>query len=210
AELDAALDRMAGYDWLLFTSANGVRATAARLRRLGRDIRALAGPKVGAIGPATAESLESLGLKVDFVPSKFVAEAFVEEFPEDPRGKRFLIVRAEEAREVLPDRLTERGAQVDVLAAYRTEIEDTNTRHVREMLETGEIDVITFTSSSTVTNFARLIGGPDPAHGAKVACIGPITARTAEEAGLKPDIVAEEYTIEGLVEAIVAAFAPRS
>ena len=207
APLDAALGRVGAYDWLLFTSANGVRATLDRLRQLGRDARSLAGPKVGAIGPATADSLARLELKVDFVPSRFVAEAAAEEFPEDPAGKRILILRAEEAREVLPEKLAERGAAVDVAPAYRTEIEESDAARVKEMLRTGEIDIITFTSSSTVTNFVRLIGGAEAARGAKVACIGPVTARTAEQHGLTPDIIAEEYTIEGLVAALAAAFA---
>ncbi|MCX8053377.1 MAG: uroporphyrinogen-III C-methyltransferase [Armatimonadetes bacterium] len=207
-EVDAALDRVAEYDWLLFTSANGVGSVIDRLAELGRDVRSLAGPKIGAIGPATADSLARLGLKVDYVPSKFVAEAVVDEFPENPVGKRILILRAEEAREILPERLAELGASVDVVAVYRTDIESSDTVRVKEMLSSGEIDIITFTSSSTVANFVKLIGEsgavclPDKV---KIACIGPITARAVEECGLRPDIVAEEYTIRGLVAAIRVA-----
>ena len=210
-EMDAALDRVGSYDWLLFTSANGVKATIDRLGQLGRDVRSLAGPKIGAIGPKTAEALGCLGLAVEFIPSKFVAEAAAEEFPEDPSGKRILILRAEEAREVLPEKLAERGAQVDVVTAYRTEIEDSDAARVREMLAKGGIDAVTFTSSSTVVNFVNLVGEDGVrrlGENVKIACIGPVTAQTAGEHGLKPDIVAEEYTIEGLVAAIAASLAP--
>ena len=200
-ELDAALERIDKYDWVLFTSANGALSVLSRLYELGRDVRSLKGPKVGAIGPATAETLSCMGIMVDFTPSRFVAEAVVEEFPEDPSGKRILIPRAQEAREVIPEKLTERGADVDVVTVYRTEIEESCAAPVKEMLENGEIDIITFTSSSTVKNFVKLIGASVPA-GVQIACIGPITAQTAEEHGLKPDIVAEEYTVEGLVRAI--------
>ncbi len=201
-KLDAALDRVDQYDWLLFTSANGVLSVMSRLNELGRDVRWLKGPKVGAIGPATAEAIACLGIRVDFTPSRFVAEAVVEEFPEDPSGKRILIPRAQEAREVLPEKLTERGAQVDVVTAYCTEIEESCAGPVKEMLAEGEIDIITFTSSSTIKNFVKLIGASVP-EGVQIACIGPITAQTAEELGLRPDIVAEEYTIEGLVKALM-------
>jgi uroporphyrinogen III methyltransferase/synthase len=207
-ELDAALERIENYDWLLFTSANGVWAVVARLLELGRDIRWLKGPKIGAIGPKTAESIACLGIGVDFMPSKFVAESVVEEFPEDPSGKRILIPRAKEAREVIPEKLAERGAQVDVVTAYRTESDASDrSDRIREMLDSGDIDIITFTSSSTVKNFVNLVGASVP-EGVKIACIGPITAQTAESLGLKPDIVSEEHTIEGLVQALVAASGP--
>ena len=207
-ELDAALERIDKYDWLLFTSANGVLAVMDRLRDLGRDVRWLKGPKIGAIGPKTAETIACLGMRVDFTPSEYVAEAVVSEFPEDPAGKRVLIPRAKEAREVLPEKLAERGAKVDVVTSYKTE-SDTSDKsdvaRIRELLAAGEIDIVTFTSSSTVKNFAKLVGDGGKVvlpEGVKVACIGPITAQTAEEIGLEPDIVADEYTIEGLVKAI--------
>ncbi|MCX6374917.1 MAG: uroporphyrinogen-III synthase, partial [Armatimonadetes bacterium] len=206
-ELDAALERIDKYDWLLFTSANGVWAVMARLLELGRDVRWLKGPKIGAIGPKTAETILCLGIGVDFTPSKFVAESVVEEFPEDPSGKRILLPSAEEAREVIPEKLSERGAVVDVVTAYRTLSDESDqsdmSDRIQELLSSGGIDIITFTSSSTVKNFVKLVGASVP-EGVKIACIGPITAGTAESLGLRPDIVAEEYTIEGLVEALVA------
>ena len=200
-ELDSALERIEKYDWLLFTSANGVRAVMDRLQELGRDVRSLKGPKVGAIGPKTAEVIQCLGVRVDFVPKQFVAEAVVREFPDDPKGKRILIPRAKEAREVLPEKLQEQGAQVDVVTSYKTEAEESDVARVRELLDSGEIDIITFASSSTVKMFAERI--PKVPENVIIACIGPITAETAESLGLKPDVVAEEYTIEGLVKALV-------
>jgi len=194
------------YDWLLFTSANGVRATIDLLLNAGRDVRSLAGPKIGAIGPKTAEEITKLGLRVDFMPTEFVAEAVVDQFPEDPAGRRIVILRAAEAREVLPEKLVERGAIVDVVPVYRTILEHSDAARMREMLSKGEIDIITFTSSSTVTNFIELIGeevAKQLPPSVQIACIGPITAKTAEDNGLRPGIVAEEYTTEGLVKAIL-------
>ena len=211
AELDVALSCIEKYDWLLFTSANGVQAVMDRLRKLGRDMRWLKGPRIGAIGPKTAEAVQCLGMKVDFVPSKFVSEAIADELPESPSGKRILILRAKEAREALPEKLRERGAQVDVVAAYRTEIDPDSYRddadRVKELLASGGIDIITFTSPSTVKGFVNLVGeGGLAARAGKVtvACIGPITAQAAEEHGLKPNVVADEHTIKGLIEALAA------
>jgi len=141
-------------------------------------------------------------MRMEFIPSEFVAESVVEEFPEDPAGKRILIPGAKDAREVLPEKLRERGAQVDVVASYQTVIEESCAPPIKEMLERGEIDIITFTSSSTVKNFVQLVGRESVREGVMIACIGPITAQTAEDHGLHPDIVAEDYTIEGLVKAI--------
>ena len=200
-ELDAALERIEDYDWLLFTSANGVRAVMDRLRKLGRDVRWLKGPKVGAIGPKTAEAIECLGIKVDFVPKEFVAEAVVREFPDDPAGKRILIPRAQEAREVIPEKLQELGAQVDVVTCYQTQSGGSDGSDMSDRIQSGEIDIITFASSSTVKSFAERI--PKVPEGVIIACIGPITAQTSESLGLKPDVVAEEYTIEGLVKGLI-------
>ncbi len=203
-ELDAALDRIENYDWLIFTSANGFKAVVDRLMALGHDIRWLRGPKIAAIGTATAKAIQTLGIRVDFVPSQFVAEAIEREFPEEVNGKHILIPRAEEAREVLPEKLAKRGAVVDVVTAYRTELDEAGeTDRIREMIRTCEIDVITFTSSSTVRNFIKLIGTAIP-DSITIACIGPITAQTASEMGLNPSIVADEHTIEGLVKALIS------
>ena len=205
AALDAALERVEEYDWLLFTSANGVQAVMDRLRELSRDIRWLKGPKIGAIGPKTGEAIQRLGMNIDFIPSKFVSEAIADEFPESPSGRRILIPRAEEAREALPEKLRERGAQVDVVAAYRTDIEQLDAARIKELLSSGGVDIISFTCPYSVKGFVQLTGVGDLAALAgkvTVACIGPITAQTAEENGLNPDVVADEYTIEGLVEVL--------
>jgi uroporphyrinogen III methyltransferase/synthase len=203
SDLDSALKRIDTYDWLLFTSANGFYAIVNRLHDLGLDIRWLKGPKIGAIGPATANCIQQIGIRVDFIPSKFISEAIVEEFPENPSGKRILIPRAKETRDILPQKLREQGAEVDVVTSYIVGLEETGVSQIKEKLESGEIDIVTFTSSSTVKNFVKLLG-INLLKGITIACIGPITAQTAVEAGLKPDIVAEEHTIKGLVSALVA------
>lgn len=206
--VDASVREIGTYDWLIFTSANGVDRLAKRLVETGLDIRSLAGPRVAAIGPKTAETLEKLCVRVDFVPTEFVAEAVVEQFPDDVKGKRILLARAGGAREVLPDKLAELGADVTVATVYETVLEDSEADKVRQMLADGEIDIVTFTSSSTVTNFLKLLGGSQSVpDSVMVACIGPITAKTAEDSGLKPDVVASEYTIEGLVGSLLEQFA---
>lgn len=206
APVDEAVDKMASYDWLIFTSANGVDRFVLHLLESGRDIRALAGPKICAIGPATAEALEIFGVRVDYVPAEYVAEGIIDQFPEDVKGKRMLLARAGVAREVLPEKLRELGADVDVVTVYETLLEDSNADKMKQMLSDGEIDIVTFTSSSTVKNFVALTGADGklelPAS-VTVACIGPVTAETAKDLGRKPDIIAQEYTIEGLVDALV-------
>ncbi|MGE5576256.1 MAG: uroporphyrinogen-III C-methyltransferase [Syntrophothermus sp.] len=211
--LDAAINRLGEYDWVIFTSVNGVEAFITRLRDLGRDIRALAGCKLAAIGSQTAAALEARGLRVEFVPSEYRAEAIISGLSDaDLRGKRVLLPRAKEAREVLARDLTAQGAQVDDVTAYVTVTGGQAARaaELREMFAKGKIHVVTFTSSSTVRNFVKLMGVEDIAgllQTVTVACIGPITADTARELGLHVDIMAGEYTINGLVEALAAHFA---
>lgn len=188
-ELDRALKDLSTYHWVIFTSRNGVEAVFRRTDRL-------AGPRVAAIGPATAESLQSRGVTPDLVPSEYVAEAILASLRE-VRGLRFLLPRADIAREALADGLRRRGAVVDEIAAYRT-------RPTGRRVPLGPVDAVTFTSSSTVRGF--LAGGPVPA-GAKVICIGPITAQTARQCGLEVTAVAGQYTEDGLIEALETAFA---
>ncbi len=202
--LDAAIAELGGFDWIVFTSANGVEWFVRRLMESGLDIRALAGAKLGAIGPMTASALEAFKLKVDYVPGEYVAEAVVRDFPEDPAGKRILIPRASQAREELPEGLAARGAEVSAAAAYQTVTDDSAAVALRERLKSGGVDLITFTSPSTVRGFLALAGDVALAPEAVIACIGPITAGAARSRGLQPTVVAERYTIEGLVEAIVA------
>ena len=205
-KLDKALSHIEDFDWLLFTSANGVTAVIDRLLDLGLDSRWLKGPKVGAIGPKTMDAIYNFGISVNFLPSESVAEAVVEEFPENPAGKRILILNAKDARDVLQKKLTERGAKVEVAVAYQTVIEDSNASDIKDLLVNGDIDFITFTSSSTVSNFIKLIGkeiATKVPEKTKIVCIGPITAQTAVELGLAPDIVAENYTVEGMIDALI-------
>lgn len=198
----------AAYDWIVFTSVNGVEAFFARLNSKG-DVRDLKGVRLGAIGPATAAALEHRGLKPDFVPAEYRAEAVLEGLLKlGAGGSRVLIPRALEAREVLPEKLAEAGAKVEVVPAYETVLDDAGAAEMSDMLLSGEIDIITFTSSSTVKNFIKLLDGFDfqelPAT-VTIACIGPVTAETARELGLHVDLVAEEYTIPGLVRALIDA-----
>lgn len=213
AGLDAAIGRIrsapAGepaYDWLVFTSANGVEHFFDRLG-LGGDVRDLKGLKLGAIGPATAAALKRRGLGLDFIPSEYRAEAIVEGLLErGAAGRRVLIPRAKVAREVLPEQLAQAGAKVELVNAYETVLDDAGAGDMKHMISEEKIDIITFTSSSTVKNFAALLDGFDlsalPAS-VTVACIGPVTAETAQELGIKVDLVAGEYTIPGLVKALV-------
>jgi uroporphyrinogen III methyltransferase/synthase len=205
APLDEAIQRLASYDWVIFTSVNGVKAFIARLKAQDKDIRALAGLKICAIGPATAGEISQYCLNVDYVPEKYVAEAIVEGIG-DVEGQRLLLPRADIARKMLAVELAEAGAEVDEVVAYRTVLGDSPDEDVKGMLLAGEIDIVTFTSSSTVRNFGIMMGDEDLTEilqRAMVACIGPITAGTARELGIRVDVVAEEYTIEGLVRAIV-------
>jgi len=207
--LDAALARLASYHWVVFTSANAVAAVRGRLDALGMDARAFAGCRIAAIGPATASALGAMGLRADFVPSRFVAEAAAEEWPDrDLAGQRVLIPRAREAREVLPRSLEERGAAVDVVAAYETVLDDSAAAELRRQLRDSTVDAVTFTSSSTVRNFVQCLGEDWRGLLASVPCfsIGPITSQTARELGIEPVAEAPEHTIPGLVQVLVNHF----
>jgi uroporphyrinogen III methyltransferase/synthase len=207
---DAAVAKIETYHWLIFTSVNGVEPFLARLRHSGKSIASLNGLKVGAIGPETANKLAAAGIAACLVPERFQAEGILDSFtPEDLKGKRALIPRAAEAREILPKTLREWGATVDVVIAYRTALPATDVGPVAALLNQGKVDVITFTSSSTARNFVRLFGDRnlgEIAAASALACIGPITARSVEDLGGRADIVADEFTISGLVRAIVAHF----
>lgn len=206
AQLDAALAQK--YDWVIFTSVNGVRFVWERLTALGRDARAFAGARLAAIGSATAEALAQHGLRADFVPREYVAEALAAQIG-DVRGQRILLPRADIARETLAHELRARGAHVDDIAAYRTvtiAASDPRAQEIRAQLERGEIDAITFTSSSTVRGFINC-QLPIDNFQLTIACIGPVTARTVRELGLRVDVVAEEYTIAGLVAALEKFYA---
>jgi uroporphyrinogen III methyltransferase/synthase len=212
--LVAALRNLSAYAWVVLTSANAIPALARTLEALGLDARAFAGAKIAAIGPATAGALsERLGLRADFVPQEAVAEALIAQWPDaEIAGKRVLIPRAEEARDLLPRELQARGAVVDVVPVYRTLPDGEAAAEIRRRIEAGEIDAVTFTASSTVRNLVLALG-PDAAQivsPLRVAAIGPVTADTARELGLRVDAVAAEHTIPGLVEALEKLFAAKN
>lgn len=196
---DDVVDRIDAYDWVLFTSVNGVERVFSLLgtKRLPDSV------KIGAIGPETAGRLSMYGRPADLVPDRFVAEALAEALERhDVRGRRFFVPRAQGARDVLPERLRARGAQVDVVEVYRSVPPPHLAARLHRHLRAG-LDVVTFTSSSSVRNFLEALGGEPLPDGVRVACIGPITASTAREHGLRVDIIAEEYTARGLRDALV-------
>jgi len=208
--LDRALAELDRYGWIVFTSRNAVRAVCDRLREIGRTPSALEGAKLAAIGPGTAEALRSAGLSVDLAPREYVAEALVDAFGGiELRGVAVLLPRAASARGVLPDGLRARGAAVEVVAAYRTEVERDHAPEVRRRLVAHPVDAVTFTSSSTVTHFVELLGSEVErvVGSALVVCIGPVTAATARAEGLRVSVVATDYTIPGLVAALRRALA---
>lgn len=198
-----------GYDWIVFTSPNGVSAFFEMFYKLYDDARELGGVRIAAIGPATAQRVREFHLKVDLQPAEFVAEAVVREFKKQGNleNLRILIARAEEARDLLPRELGTLGAIVDVAFAYRTVAESNDRTGARSRLVAEGADMITFTSSSTVENFLAL-GLPWPA-GMQVASIGPITSRTARDLGLTIAVEATRHDIPGLVDAIRRHFGKR-
>jgi uroporphyrinogen III methyltransferase/synthase len=212
--LDQALDQLARYDWVVFTSVNGVGFFFKRLFERGQDVRALSHLRTATIGPATAARLREYGLTSDIIPASYRAEAVVEAFEQEQvDGRRVLLPRAAEARPVLPQELTRMGAEVDEITVYHTQPVVAHTETLLQLLESRQIDLITFTSSSTVTNFIGLLPAErrdQLLQGVAVACIGPITADTAKKFQLPVDIMAQEYTIPGLCDAILGHYHPES
>jgi uroporphyrinogen III methyltransferase/synthase len=201
--VEITLPDLASYEWLVFTSPNGVRAFFHDgLAPAGLDARALAGVRLAAIGPGTAHALSTRGLHADLIPERFVAESLLEAFPPPSApGARVLLARAEVARDILPDGLTERGYAVDVLPVYRTRPATPDPALVARVAE-GRFDAVTFTSSSTVDNFcAQVDPRPDPFP--RVVSIGPVTSATAVARGLRVDAEADPHTIDGLVATLL-------
>ncbi len=207
---DEAVKKISSYDWIIFTSANGVSFFFERLFKLGLDVRALGNLKTGVIGPVTADKLLEFGIKSDIIPEKYVAESVIEAFKdEDIKGKKVLLPRAKEARYVLCEKLIEMGAIVDEIPIYETVKSDENKENLLKLLMKKDIDIVTFTSSSTVKNFKDMLPEDkfkELTEGVIIASIGPITSNTAKELGFSVDIEAEEYTISGLCEAILQFF----
>jgi uroporphyrinogen III methyltransferase/synthase len=208
-EIDRALAGLARYQWLVFTSVNGAEAFFERLYSLKMDARALHGLKIGVIGPATAGAIRNRGIIPDFMPEVYTSEGLIAGLKNmDIGGKRFLLPRADIAGKELRQGICRLGAEVHEIVIYRTVPAGETIARARQMLASGEIDVITFTSSSTVANLSgALQEKPLPLNGARVACIGPKTAEAAAMAGLRVDIIAGEQTINGLVTAIEEYFA---
>jgi uroporphyrinogen III methyltransferase/synthase len=205
--LDDAIKKIRQYDWLVFTSVNGVDAFFDRLHSLGLDTRALGDLRTAAIGPATALRMKQNGLNADIVPESYRAESVVKAFADHKiAGSRILLPRAEGARPVLPQELSRMGARVDEIISYKTVQGQAGAEDLAKELKSGLVDMVTFTSSSTVKNFMALLPekkAADLLSGTTIAAIGPITADTASEMGLKTDVIADEYTIEGLCKAIL-------
>ena len=208
--LDAALGRLAGYDWIIFTSANGVAAFMARLFGTGQDVRALGRAKIAAIGPATAAALRPYGLIPDVVPKSFVAEDLAAALAPHMRpGVKALLARAQVAREALPESLARMGAEVTVVPVYKAQAPPALPPEAEAVLKEGQVDVLTFASSATVHNFVALVGKEkfqELAGKAVVAAIGPITATALQEYGVTPQIQPETYTIPALAAAVIGYF----
>src|SRR5262249_1548903 len=213
AALDSACREASEFDWIVFTSVNGVEYFMRCLMEGPGDVRSLKGPRLCAVGPATAERLGRYGLKVDLMPSEFHAEAVADALRATGKieGARVLLPKADSAREVLAEELRKAGAQVTEVAAYRT-VPEPGTRDtdpdIYKMLLERQIDIVTFTSASSVRHFVKLIGeeqATDLLAGTMVASIGPVTAEAAQQMGIETKIMPKEYTIPALVHAIVEA-----
>jgi len=196
-EIEQRLKSVDDFDWIVFTSVNTVAVVGPVISRKGIL------PRIVAIGSATATALSEIGVRVDVVPDDFVAEAVLDAMiARGVSGQRILLPRAEVARSTLPDGLRAAGAIVDVIPVYQTRLPSNVNQEALSAVRNGEVDVVTFTSPSTVLNLMRLLEGEFP-DGVQVACIGPVTERAASDAGLNVDTVAREYTIPGLLEALV-------
>jgi uroporphyrinogen III methyltransferase/synthase len=203
--LDNAIERLDTYDWLIFTSVNGVRFFLDRLDCSSRDLRSLKA-RICAIGPATRRAIESLHLKVNLMPEEYVAESLVAAFASEPlQGKRILLPRAAVARDLIPAELSKLGATIDVVEAYRNEVPaDAGARASEIFARSKKPHWITFTSSSTVTH-AIAIAGIEALQGVRIASIGPITSKTIRDHSLKVDAEAKQFTVDGLMQAILGA-----
>jgi uroporphyrinogen III methyltransferase/synthase len=210
-KLDQAIDQLKSYDWIIFTSANGVNFVWQRLQEKGKN-RLPSSLKICAIGPATANQLKKREIAVDYIPKEYIAEAVLKGFEKmDVKGKRILLTRAKKARDILPKGLRKIGAEVDVVEAYRTIKPRGSGKRLRQLLKNEEIDVITFTSSSTVNHFVEILKKENLKKllkGIAIACIGPVTTQTAKKWGMKVHIQPKKYTIPALTQAIVNYFAP--
>ena len=213
--LDHAVQNMNSYDWVLFTSLNSITYFFKRLKATGQDSRILAGCCIGAVGRATAEELLKHGIRADLIPEKFTGAGLAESLlANDMSGKHILLPRAEKAMETLPEMLEDAGASVTVAPVYRNVPPQGRKDELREELIDGNIELVTFTSSSTVTNFLTMIDAGNEQElyelldGVKIAAIGPVTAETVRKNGLTVDVQPDNYTIPDMVAAIVNHYRP--
>jgi len=217
-ELDGSIDNIMSYDWLIFTSRNGVKYFFKRFFEKDRDIRDLKGLKICAIGTKTAKEIKKYGIKTDLIPQEFSAEGLIEAFlpPHPPlskggiegellKGIRFLLPRAEKAREVFPEKVRELGGRIDVPVAYRAIKPEYRAKRLRRFLRERKISIATFTSAATFSNFREIMGkdADELLKGPAIAVIGPVTAKAVENAGLHVEIMPKEATIEAMVEEII-------
>jgi uroporphyrinogen III methyltransferase/synthase len=211
--LDEAIDNLSSFDWIVFTSRNGVEYFWLRLRLQGKDARAMGKAQVAAIGPATCEALEAHGICADYVPPSSISEEVATGLAtQGVEAKRVLIVRASNSREVLEAQLREAGASVQIAPCYRNVPDAFDAHKVQEQIANGAVNWVTFTSSSTVRNLVDAVGIEvlrTSRDSFRIACIGPVTAATAREFGLCPDVMAEDASVDGLLTAIVAANSKR-
>jgi len=204
--LDEAISQLGSFDWVIFTSPNGVGFFFKRLRELGADIRQMQA-KIAAVGPKTAEALLEKGLAVNVLPGEFRAEGLLDSLEGQLKpGEKVLLPRADIAREVLPRELRDRGLEVTEVDTYETVIDAENAAETIELFREKAISIVTFTSSSTVKNFVQALAQEnlqELLEGVQIACIGPVTADTAKELGLAVDIVAKDFSIQGLLDALL-------
>jgi len=208
--VDAAIEGLERFDWVVFTSVNGVERFLDRMLERGKDARALHGARLAAVGPATGEALRRRSLSVDVIPGEYRAEGVAAAMSQfELRGASVLLPRASAARDVLPKMLSGQGAEVEEVHVYDTVPARRDAADLERLLEAGRVDMVTFTSSSTARNFLAGLGAKEIARLSEVAlgCIGPITADTIRNAGHAVAVTAEEYTIDGLIHAIVGYFA---
>jgi uroporphyrinogen III methyltransferase/synthase len=209
-ELDAAIDKIGSYNWLIFTSANGVKFFFKRFFEKDKDIRDLKGIKICAVGDKTASFIKRYGIKVNLIPEVFNAEGLIKSFASGLtdsglKGVRFLLPRAEEAREIFPEKVRELGGEIDVAIGYRAVKPEVHGKRLRRFLKEGKISVATFTSAATFNNFMSIMEDDalELLKGVAIAVIGPVTAKAVEKAGLKVSIMPKEATIDAMVKSII-------
>jgi uroporphyrinogen III methyltransferase/synthase len=222
AELDSSIERITSYDWIVFTSRNGVKYFFRRFFERDKDIRELKGIRICTVGTKTAQEVKNYGMKVDLIPGDFRAEGLIESFVKLGqghstasgqkiknsgllKGMRFLLPRAEKAREIFPEKVRELGGEIDVPVVYRTVKPESRGKRLRRFLREGRISMATFTSGATFDNFREIMGedADEYLQGIPIAAIGPVTAKSIEKAGLRVDIMPKEATIEAMVEEII-------